>query len=459
MELKLISIQMLLFSFLSIYVVKKLRFPKVLKAQLYVVFITMPVYVAQKGAESLLYLSDFLTPFLMLFIAIRYNPLKEIKQRYVLIMLLFLLIFIPLLNGMIVSIIDGRAHTQREILAMLVWFYRNFTYFIVFTSCLLLNMTHDEYSDFVKANLYYGLALGALGLLNYFGNIDMAVFERIKSDGELPEWFSQNRLGLGFLGLFRASVGQWFVLSLALVLGSYRQFTHSHKFTFLIFFVLAAIDILASFSRAGFVGLVILLVVSCFWWKLFSTKQVIAALLVAPMLILLLINFNPKIADRFTAMSSGNIDYNETSLSLRTGSVERSNNYFTDNILSLVFGIGPTNREGIYEICGTYGAHNEYYDIVFREGLFGLLILLLVLFYIYKCANFNYDDFNTRQRARTLGTILIVNVCFGLSQNHLIHDYASHTLGVYIYLLYGCLLGTIPEATKSFSQKYQLIHC
>jgi hypothetical protein len=45
----------------------------------------------------------------------------------------------------------------------------------------------------------------------------------------------------------------------------------------------------------------------------------------------------------------------------------------------------------------------------------------------------------------------------GMTQEHLLHDYASYTMGVYIYLLYGVILGieSPSEMEESMSEANQ----
>lgn len=420
---------------------RRTNVPSIVKLLVVAAYITIPVAILIKGMASAIYINDLIVPVLILYFLKRPRRLEILlMNRYFLAAAAFLII-LPLIWGSILVISGEHVLTARDWLEKGVWFYRNFVYLLVFGVGLSLMMNREQVKGFIEMNLGFGALLAILGLVSYFGPFNMATFETIRWGGIVPEWFRENRMGLGFLGLFRGSVGQWFAMLVLLAVGSYYFVSPKFRKVALVVIIAGIGVILLSFSRIGFVGLIIGLLVLALSKVKSRRKMALVAALFA-------VTFfgvfgGDALRERFFEVEQIQVAAFGEAAVQRVAAWEASIRHFSEHPHNFLIGIGPADREAIYEITGIFGPHNEYLDVIYRMGVFGLIMLLWFLFIILL--KFLW----VRSRAESFAkpvlwgliAIIIANSAMALTQSHLLHDYATHTLGFYIFLLYGVFIG------------------
>lgn len=156
------------------------------------------------------------------------------------------------------------------------------------------------------------------------------------------------------------------------------------KMLYLASSILAVVSVVASFSRGGFVGLLVVLLV--IW--LFSPKKILALILVGMLSVVLYYAADQKYWDRMNTISKTD----EGTAKQRLDSWTAGWNMFKDNPL----GVGGMNflvRFPEYQpetmTRGMYGraAHSLWFTLLPELGIFGVLIYGLLLFYNLRDIN------------------------------------------------------------------------
>lgn len=428
---------------LYVFFFRSKKIPSIIKLLIIVAYITIPIAILIKGIASAIYISDLIAPLLILYLLRRPQLFSKLLiNRYFLTLSAFLII-LPLFCGGILALSGKYTLDLRDWMENGIWFYRNFVYLLVFGIGLSLKIGKEQVKNFIEMNLGFGVLLGLFGLVNYLGSFNMAIFETISWGNVVPEWYQENSIGLGFMGLFRGSIGQWFSILVLLAIGSYHFVSPKFRKIACLTIIIGIVVILLSFSRIGFIGLIVGLAVLSLS-RIKSKGRV--GLFVALFVLILCIVFTGEIVrERFLPeiKQVQVINFGEAAVKRVLG-WERSVKHFSDDFYSFLIGIGPANRESIYKITGIFGPHNEYLDIIYRTGIFGLMMLLWFLFIMllrFLWIKGAVESF-MKPVIWSLIAIVIANLVIALTQSHLLHDYATHTLGFYIYLLYGVFIGS-----------------
>lgn len=433
----LLLVQLAIATLLWFLFFRKMLVPLGGKILTIVAYITVPAILAVKGTQSAIYLSDLVFPFLVYALLARRTD-SRLLANHCFIWLMVLLVVFPIIFGVAYMLSQGGniGLGARDIKGDIIWLYRNFTFLMLFGYGLRLNLSPAQFVEFVKMNLLLSLALAIMGLLNYFGPFNLAFFDQIDNKYAFEENFGDSRVGAGFMGLFRGSVGQWYAMIVVLGIGSYMFLSSVYRVVALLTVALGVGMILLSYSRAGLIGAGFGLALLALFGSGF--KQRLAALGGIAVGVGWLILQPTTFIGRFSTIYTGKGEAGG-----RIGSWERTLEYFSNNQNALLMGVGPTNRNAIAEVAGTYGAHNEYLDVIYRFGITGVIVLLIVIgvlvFYFIKQrqeAQKNYVPL-----INTVISVLLINSVIGISQEHFLHDYASYTMGFFLYLFYGLAFG------------------
>jgi O-Antigen ligase len=420
--------------------------PGMLKFLVVISYITMPVAIIIRGISSAIYLSDFILPVLLFYLLLNSSKIKALFRNRLVLILALLLLIVPFMSMSLLSIIWNKDPVgSRGWLEAGIWFYRNITLLLVFAVGISSKIKREQMRNFIYMNLVYAAILALLGLFNYFGPINMSTFETFVGGGVLPQSYTGSRIGLGFLGLFRGSVGQWFTVMVLLAIASYR-FLPRRARAFVWILVTAGIGVLLlSYSRAGFIGLIAGLIVLCFAG---IRRRGIQALFIALFALLLWFILWPNLFQtRYNFITFKPQEVQKLKLEAEESRLTAWNSgfqYLGRNMDSFLVGVGPSNREVVYDIVGKYGAHDEYLDAIFRAGILELILMLLFLILVFLSfirQKSKVDENSIKLVIWGFIAILTANVVIAVTQVHLLHDYATYTFGFYIYMLYGVFLG------------------
>ena len=143
-------------------------------------FLTTPLALLVKGTQSAIYASDLLLPFLLASLLFQSRPQRPLQSPLVLTMV-FSLVLLPLLltpfhvfsSGGDVSL--GGRNAKGD----LIWMYRNLTYLCIFSLAWASALTRSQFLSFVELQIGLGGILAGIGLLHYFGPVNLAVFEQL----------------------------------------------------------------------------------------------------------------------------------------------------------------------------------------------------------------------------------------------------------------------------------------
>lgn len=430
---------------------RKTDLPFGLKMVLIGSYITVPLALLIKGIQSAIYVSDLFLP--MFLISALLSSRESRNARYGLATALFLLIvMLPLVLVFLQTFTGAQGGGSRNVKGDIIWLYRNLTYVALLKYGLSLRLTTAQVISFVQMNIVLAGILALMGLVSYFGPVNLAFFEELALKEWVEEGYRESRIGLGFMGLFRGSVGQWFAMVALLIAGTYAVMPRRYRF--LAIFVMAASIgvVLLSQSRAGLVGLgigfVLLSLLAQGW-----VPRVAAVVGISGTLAWILLK-QDVLANRAISIFSGTQNAYD-----RVEAWKKAYDFFGQHLDALLLGVGPANRDTVFKVIGAYGAHNEYIDVVFRLGFVGLVgllgFLLVVVLALWKArSKFGREG----HVILTTAAILVgVNCVMGATQEHLLHDYASYTMGVFIYLLYGVVLGIYspPRVEETASEEDQ----
>jgi len=416
---------------------RKFDVPFGLKLILLGTYATVPAALLIKGIQSAVYVSDLFLPLFLVMAVL--NPREVFGPRRALVTtLVAVLVILPLVIAFIHGIV-GDQHGglgSRNPKGDIIWLYRNVTYVAVLWYGMSLRLSERQAISVVQMNVVLAGILGLMGLVSYLGPVDLAVFEELAWKEWVEEVYQEQRIGLGFMGLFRASVGQWFAMIAILIAGTYGVLSASYRFWGMAVMGVSIGVILLSQSRAGLVGLAIglaLLSVMARGWVPRATAIVGVGGMASWMVFK-----QEALLSRAESIFSGSQNAHDRVLAWKNAYA-----YFSQHFDAFIFGVGPANRDTVFKAIGAYGAHNEYIDVLFRLGFLGFLGLMgfLVVLIMMLVTSRHRVDWEGHTIVTTAAIIVIVNCAIGMTQEHLLHDYASHTMGVFIYLFYGIMLG------------------
>lgn len=432
----------------ALLLVAALLFARALPVNLWlsviVIHMTVPLLILVKGNQSAIYLIDLMAPLLAihaLWTLRRDNPDAENLTKS----LIALLLVVPLAAGaMAYALGNFDKVNTRESQQTLLWFYRNFVFLCVFVSAARQRMDGARALALTKLILLLSSISAALAMLSYFGPINLAVFELLAAqrDAQWTELIESSRIGSGFLGLFRASVGQWFVCVVLLAVASLGILKTAYRLVAIAAIVLGIGVILLSYSRAGVVGLAAgLLILAMLGNSRGQKLTAVVAVVVAGVWFWLQ---SDLIGDRLGSIVDAKDDASQGRLHIWGLSLK----LFAGDLGLLLSGTGPASRGRVYELIGGFGAHNEYIDIIYRMGILGPIVLGVTLSLLVRALWLRRQVPDARAKAFCSGMFaaLIANCMMGLTQDHLVHDYSGHAAGVFIYFLYGAALAVGAEA-------------
>jgi O-antigen ligase len=451
--IQLLALQCAIAMATYVFLFRKTDLPFGLKIILIGTYITVPLALLVKGIQSAIYVSDLFLPIFLISALLSSRESRNSRHGLVTALLL-LIVILPLMLAFLQGFIgDQRGGLgSRNVKGDIIWLYRNLTYVVLLGYGLSLRLTAGQVLSFFRMNIVFAGTLALMGLVSYFGPVNLAFFEDLAWREWVEEGYRENRIGLGFMGLFRASVGQWFAMIALIIAGTYAAMPQRYRFL-AVWVMGASIGvILLSQSRAGLVGLGIgflLLSLLAQGW----VPKVMAVVGVSGTLAWILFR-QDVLASRAASIFAGTQNAHD-----RVRAWERAYDFFSQHTDAFLFGVGPANRDAVFKVIGEYGAHNEYIDALFRLGFFGLVGLIGFLLVIVMTLLAARHRFGPEGHAilTTTAILVIANCVMGVTQEHLLHDYASHTMGVYIYLLYGVVLGTAspPQIEESVSEENQ----
>jgi O-antigen ligase len=420
---------------------KHIKLPLIVRILTLLAYITTPIAKIFSGVASLLYLADLFPIFLLFYIFIRPKIVIRLYNNLFFLILFSFLIVVPLVTTCILVIEGNYFPIGREMMEMGIWFYRNINLLITFGVGICVSLNSEGIKDFIKINIVLGLLLGCLGILNYtVSPINMSTFEIILWQESIPEWYQNIRVTLGFLGLFRSSVGQWFAMLALLSVGTYGIWERRFSFIQIVTIVISIIIVILSGSRAGLVGLMI----GMFMFLILQKRKAIGIVLIFISLMLIFSFFFNSESSLSIIWARYHIFQNEDiSTKARMLALQEGVKYLLSDVESMLLGVGATNLERVYEISGLYGLHNEYIGFIFRGGLLGFILIIVFESLILKkfLGLISKVDKNILLIVNTIIVITVVNMIIALSQSFLIQDYATYIVIYYIYLLYGVFIG------------------
>lgn len=424
-----------------LFLVDKRQIPIPLQILTAASFVTSPAVVLERGAQSAVYTTDFLIPVLIL-VCIRHMRMNQIITDGRVRAFIVLLLGVPFLAGALGIVLNGAdiSFFSRSSSATLLWLYRNVCGIFVFMLALSMRLTFPQVIAWIRMNMVLVVVVASAGTVTYLTSIDLAASERIMSevDPDRLNHLDQTRIGAGFLGLFRGSVGQWFGIQVVLLLGLLPALERRYWLWALVGISLSVAVVLMSYSRAGIVGMTVgILTLLVFGQRLYQRSYgALGAVLVVAIAFTQLDVVGDRVESIFTRgdhASDGRII-----------AWDRSFKVFATEFEVLAIGVGPTNRQAVFHLIGAYGAHNEYIDAIFRLGVLGPIALLMV---IYKLAGSYWklrrsEEEQVRYLGSTMIAVIIANAAIGLTQTNLLHDYSGYTCWLFMYLLYGVTANT-----------------
>lgn len=416
---------------------RRRELPLRLQTLVLLIHVTCPALLLVKGNQSAIFLVDIIAPVLlagMLISNTSHGSPRAVSTLNT--WLVAMLIVVPMTTGIAAAAAGNMGEVgPRELRETAIWFYRNVVFLCVFALAARHQVNGTQAIAISRMILLLSTVAAALGMVSYFGPINLAVFEQISSQQnfEWAETLQTNRIGSGFLGLFRASVGQWYASVVLLAVASIAVLKGFHRIVAVTAVILGIGVILLSFSRAGIVGLaaglLVLVVLSPGFW------QRIAAASVTAIGIAWFFLQSSLVADRVASIATASDDASQTRFSAWHRSVE----LFDKDMSLFLTGAGPGSRGRVFELIGTYGAHNEYIDVVFRMGAGGVVLLAVVLLLIGRrlLQQRQAAEPGARAFVNAAIAIFVANCVMGLTQDHLLHDYSGHQTGVFLYFIYG----------------------
>ena len=432
---------------------RKLDIESSTKYLLFLTFCLAPMGMAMKGTVSVFFLIDLFGP-VLIFIALRKISKLSVELKADVLLLVLALLFIPLVTTMANYLLSGGSSSQftsRGMLGLGIWLYRNTIYVAVFIIAAVAPCSSKNVTDTLKLIVILSLPILLLGIVDYSGLMELSVFESIlaANNPEVGFNFSTTTFGWGYLGMFRGSVGQLGVM-MFLVAITYATLRSGLSVPICAAMAITAVAlILVSFSRAGLLGLgvgfLVFLLLSSVGRLSFIILSVVGILLLVPVF------QNELVAARITSISG----YTDNSQATRIDAWRLALDSFITDPFLLLIGNGATNRQGVAALTGAHGAHNEYIDAIFRSGVSGLVVLLVLQWrWLRRSWRLLRDRNNVEYKsfAALALALLMCNAVMGLTQDHLYREYSGYSVGLLMYFLYG-LLFSLNKASSRTNEK------
>ncbi len=404
------------------------------------VHMTVPAIILVKGNQSAFYLVDFIAPLFALYALFAKHEAEEADASEVRWAMTALLLLVPICTGALVFGMSASGpSTLRDMQEAALFFVRNLALLSVFVFMTRTSMTGDRALRLIQLVLLLSSVSAGMGMLSYFGPFNFAVFEQLElqKNAEAAEFVHANRIGSGFLGLFRASVGVWYACVVLVAVACLSVLKGFYRWVAVVSIALGIGVVLLSYSRAGVVGLAVgLLVMALLGGSMGQRMTAIGATFVAGLWLVLQ---SDVIGNRLGSIVSADDDASAGRLHVWA----RSFALFKDDIMLLLFGAGPASRGRVFELVGAYGAHNEYIDVIFRMGILGPILVATIICLVARALWIRraLPDASARAICSGVFAALAANSVMGLTQDHLVQDYAAHISGVFVYFLYGAGLG------------------
>jgi hypothetical protein len=415
------------------------------KHTLLICFLLSPVVLAVKGAMSALYVSDLLS-LVLLWYALQLYPVLPQSSKGLLLRLLTILVALPLLGTFVNYLVYGAVFIQFSSQGMewlSIWMWRNLIYLSVFVIATSRPVSMEVFISQLKAVLILGFGTALIGLVDYSGVKDLSVYEMISAYNSPYSAYHSTKttIGWGFLGMFRGSVGQLYANLYCVCIPFIIVMRGRWQWFSILMAIICVVLVFCSLSRAGMVGIllagVLMTALSGFKGSKMLVFMCVVSVVLSPLLQLEI--FQERIESIATYASSSELN--------RVDGWFLSIEAFKNDILLLVFGNGAANRVGVAQIMGSYGAHNEYVDVIFRGGglTFAALLIFLKKFLLQLMKKRNkVINGNERIWLSVVPAILIMNMVIAVTQDHLFRDYSGYVSGLLMYYLYGLGIAVIP---------------
>lgn len=389
-----------------------------------------PVFIAVAGAASATFVLDFIAPVVILYAVAQYKVLSRPLMGPVLLM--WVLLVVAPAVAVVGSSFAGLFNPSSSAVqfgVLLLWLVRGALLAAIFTIFAVAPIDSASYIRWLRKFVFGASLVGIVGVIDYLGIYETSIFEALSSSSGALEG---RVLGVGFLGLFRGAVGQLYANTACVATILYLVDERRRSY-WLGALLLSLALILLSMSRAGLVGFlvgVLAILISVRRWRIALAALLCGGVAYAALILL------PGFLGRFDALFLGEDEATGTRMEAWRASVD----VFQKDPLILLFGNGPTNREGVYHLIGTYGAHNEIIDSVFRLGVGGLFVLLILYLKLFKLAvaGMNRSGPQSDATSALLLALLCCNLAISMTQDSFLRDYSSFSSGPFLFALMGC---------------------
>lgn len=231
------------------------------------------------------------------------------------------------------------------------------------------------------------------------------------------------------------------ILSYILIFYFFKPESKFYKFLKFIALLVAVYALILTFSKTGF--LVLLVVLGLTFHKLFSAKRILVTAVIVPVIFIAGINFALK-SDTLSVLQKERIENVVNIITFNTGNVEMSGrDMLLQNMLKYVYE-NPILGNGIY-FSNIIRGHNTIIGVWADAGIVCFLLFLLILFsYFRKSLNGKSDT------AYFSLSILLAITVFMLSLQTIINQ--PYLLCLLVFLCYHLERPAIdPEAQQEFS--------
>lgn len=329
-----------------------------------------------------------------------------------------------------------------ELLSFAQYIYRNVVLVALFGFFLFKRTDGLELLELTELVLLLSIVLATLGFLHYLGLFDSNIFDRYSQiTEELLDAYFELGAGTGFAGMFRGAVGQIFamigIVSLAYAVAGPKE---ARLKPIALAIVLASFYLIVrSYSRSGLVGLA----VGCMLISLVFVRRLAAITLFgAAAAYLAMTTFSDvQIFERFFGSNLADADKLSSG---RLSGWDAALDAFSEHPKVLLVGVGAGNDDGVADLIGLWGAHNEYLDVIFKLGAYALLFYGAALYNLFKASWTGFFSSSQAFNASLVMLALIISNCLvAFTQGHLYHAHATYTTTFMVFFLYGAHISRI----------------
>lgn len=405
-------------------------------------FWVVPIVSIRGGMASAIYMSDLLAVPL----AISYVIGNRIRPRVDGWALLAAMVLIPAMTTSVLFALEMTTVGQATFLHL----FRHTGYI-----CLYLWMRDVGSSaiSIIKTFVAGIILLSLVGALHYFGPADLDVFNHLAYNRVT---LAVPRLGTGFGGLFRGTVGHMFALLAILAFSLVFDQRGRWRVVGVVAWLLCASMIYSSYSRAGAVGMAVgSLIVVGFAGRHIARRGLIAILAGIALLVTWMALPDAvamQIRTRFDPTYGMSLGYQDDAYWTRRDSIRTSIGLFMHDSAKLWLGTGAARDEAIAEAIGTWGAHNEFVQIVYTGGLLSLVAFGIFLGTTARGIVVRKGAMRAGDVAAAFG-VLSANVVIALPQSAYLGSYATHLSIIVSYAVTGVVMApfALPAARSRTS--------